>query len=760
MLNATQIQQASLAVRELRVSLSNFFLYSAENAMVKQSLDRFLEVLTRLFDEFPSVSFGESEGRLVVEGAPLDERLTGSTNMIKDLFLTHKIHTLTFDKGVQAPEVHALFSLLRPRALPTGVSLSQALVQQSLGHVHVNEKVFVALSEGEVVVPSDAATGSGQNMQEALEALQYFLQIFSRVRPDTNKQEVARRLMENMGAWLEVPETPGGPGGGEGPGGKGAGAGSNPQPWRDLMGGFLGLKAALASLKTPAQVSDAQVSMDDLLKKLVLLGESQGVALEDPPAAASAPAAAAEASQAAPTSPTSPTSPATPAAPAETVPPEQGSLFETDPVLVAIGKRDWDALLAPELEEKLGEKIPSLQDPDQTETMESLWEKLWEKVFSADEPTQALALRQLSHFQWNRVPRPLQLEGFRNLCRLLKEIRRPANYPIALTLAQDWIPQELASADWTDLLEMTRLLVRAATQTPARFEKQNQAARVALDTVFCEPILESLLNRYPSEPEEGNNTRKLFILLGPRVGPFLFNKIEETQTGSSTWLKALDLLEAQQKEGQHVYETWLGWPEKRAQLEKFLDIFVAVPPTGELEDYFERHWNTFSPLAQGKILASARQWKKQGFRPFLMRLLEKPEAPIALEALETLAAVGLEGDGEAIVKAVKDYPPHGKEREKFWVKACEALGRLADTPATTHLMDWAGKYKFMERKMGRSLEVRRAAIQALGHSRSATVWDFLGSLRGEVEKELKPDVDESWKSVGARLSLKDGLPDA
>lgn len=746
MLNPTQIQQASLAVRELRVSLSNFFLYAAENAMVKQSLDRFLASLSKLFAELPSVSFAESEGRLVVEGAALDERLTGSTNMIKDLFLTHKIHTLTFLGEVQAPEVHALFSLLRPRALPTGVSLSQALVQQSLEHIRVNEKVFVALSEGEVVVPSDTAPAGEQNLPEALEALQYFLQIFNRVRPDAKKQEVARHLMDNMGGWLQSVGDPGGGAAGGGGAGYGKAGPANVQPWRELMGGFLGLKAALTSMKTPAQASDAQVSMDDLIKKLVLLGESQGVELDEKPAPP--PIAVAPEAPAVP--------PPAPVAVEAAAPPEPVDLSEADSIQLALKRGNLDFLLTPELEEKLGEKIAWLQEPAQEEALEAFWKKLWDMIFTADEPTQALAMRHLSRLQWNRVPRPLQLEGLRSLCRLLKEIRRPANYPMALTLAQDWIPQELASDDWTDLLEMTRLLVRAATQTPPRFEKQNQAARVALDTVFCEPILESLLNRYPAEPEEGNNTGKLFILLGPRVGPFLFSKIEEELTGSAFWLKALDLLEAQQKEGLHVYETWLGWPEKRGQLEKFLDIFTAVPPSGELEDFFERHWTTFSPLAQGKILASARQWRKKGFRPFLLRLLEKPEAPIALEALETLGVVGIEGDAEAIVLAVKNYPPQGKDKEKFWVKACEALGYLADAPAAAALMEWGGKYHFMEAKKNRSLEVRRAAIRALRRFRSSEVRDFLAGLKKEGEKELKEDVEETLRSVDENIASKFG----
>ncbi|HET9869715.1 MAG TPA: hypothetical protein VFR02_04345 [bacterium] len=40
MLNPEQVQLASTAVRGPRAALSNFFLYSAENAMVRQALDR------------------------------------------------------------------------------------------------------------------------------------------------------------------------------------------------------------------------------------------------------------------------------------------------------------------------------------------------------------------------------------------------------------------------------------------------------------------------------------------------------------------------------------------------------------------------------------------------------------------------------------------------------------------------------------------------------------------------------------------------
>lgn len=751
MLNPDQIQSASIAVRELRVSLSNFFLYSSENAMVTQSLERLLEVLGRLFETLPAVAVGESEGRLVVEGSPLDERLAGSTNMLKDLFLTHKIHSLTFLKGLAADEMRSLFSLLKPKALPSGMSLAQALVQQSLEHIRVNEKVFVALSEGEVVVKADSGAPGEQNLQEALEALQYFLQIFSRVKPDHNKQEVARRLMENMGAWV----------GGEGMAGvagerKGT---DDARPWRELLGGFLALKGALASIRKPAELKEAQVSMDELLKKLVLLGESQGVSLEEAPKegwAVSGEGPLPPGETPSPANPGGASGEGTPAtAPEALEAPEQENLFETDPVLSAVESGAWGLLEDPLLEEKVAQRLPQLQELERAEVFESLWEKLWEMVFSPEEEPQALALRQLNRIQWNRLSRPLQLEGFRNLRRLLEEIRRPALYPFALTLVQDWIPQELSSPDWEELLGTVRLLKELAEKTPPLFEKQNQATRVALETVFCEPVLESLFGRFRDRGRDADGIRRLFLELGVRVAPFFFNKVEREAVESPDWKDAVEMLEEFEVRGLRVYESWLDWPEKRTEIEKFLEIFKATPPKAEMEDYFRRHWGSFGPAAQVKILEIIEQWKRTDFRPFLADLLERPDQPVALRALEALSRMGREGDGETVVEAVKRYPPRGKDREKFWVQACRALGALSDAAAASALMEWAEKYKFMEHKRERSLEVRRAALEALGGFRSQTVRDFLATLQ-RSEKELRPEVERALQSVEEKLSTGGG----
>ena len=256
----------------------------------------------------------------------------------------------------------------------------QALANHPLEHIHVNEKVFVAIKEGEKVVSAaEVGLSDGENFQEALEALQYFLQIFSRVKPDSNKKEVAQRMMDHMGSWLDegYPRGMGGSmgrggaGGGEGsgggPGSGGGGSGSS-NPFAEVVAGFLALKNNLSSLGQSDQLNDVQLSMDDLLKRLVLLGEGRGMSAGENSGSA---------------------------AMAGTGPEQEEALFDIDPVTSALESGKLDVFWEPGLENKTAEKLALFQSPEKIETFESLWDGLWHQILSGNEKVQALCLRQL-----------------------------------------------------------------------------------------------------------------------------------------------------------------------------------------------------------------------------------------------------------------------------------------------------------------------------------------------------------------------------
>jgi hypothetical protein len=721
-LTKEQVQTASKAVRELRVSLSNYFLYNSENPMVLESLGRFSKTLESLFENLPSVALGESEGRLVVEGTPLDERLTGSVNMIKDIFLTHKIHSLTFSRGIEPQELKALFDLLRPRALPSGTTLTQVLAQKPLEHIQMNEKVYVAIKEGEKVVSAeDMGLSDQDNLQEALEALQYFLQIFSRVRPDSNKREVAMRLTEHMGDWLKEGNFPGmagsgGPGGASEDGAGGGGTGGS-NPFAEIVTGFLALKNSLSSLGQSDASKDIQISMDELLKRLVMLGEGQGMT---PGSGGTAGAGSGE---------------------------EQEALFNVDQVQNAIDSGKVEIFWDKALENKSAEKLPLLQGPEMTDLFESLWEGLWRQILTGDEKSQTVSLRQMNRLQWNSIPRPLQLDGFRNFRRFLSETRRPSQYSLGLNMLQNWLSMELEQPNWEELIETIVVLKQMAEMSPPLFEKQDLVARVTLETVFNHPALEKIFTGYSRTGPEGNNWLRLFSILAPWVGPFLWEKIEKAPADSAEWNKSVEMLEALENIGTDIVESLLGEKAGQEKMAKWTVVFKKILPPESFCAHCEKNWHSFTPDLQEKLMEMMEVFPRKAFRSLLIGLLEFPDQSMASRALALLPDVGRQGDARDIISAMRKYKPHSMGWDQFMIKACYILGKMADPYAINFLFELAEHYKFLEGHKDRPLEIRRAAIEALGNYHFQSVKNFLNTLTKGLEKELKPALEQALKSV-------------
>ncbi len=727
MLNPEQIQLASTAVRELRVALSNFFLYSEENAMVQQSLDRFLANLNKLFATMPSISLGESEGRLVVEGAPLDERSTGSLNMIKDLFLVQKIQSLAFLKGIQASELKTFFGLLRPKTLSAGQSLARALEGKKLPHLKLNEKVFVAIKDGEKVVSGasaaaeSSALGGEENLQEALEALQYFLQIFARVRPETSKKEVGQKLMEHLGDWLKSEDLlslPATSGARAVSGASSAHAVSN---WQNMLEGFLKLKKTLAGVKEPQQVKTAQLSLDDLLKKLVFLGEGQGLGAGE--AGASIASGASE---------------------------QQPVLFEMDPVFEKLQSGQLEVLSDPSLEGPVGDALLRLQSLPQGEAFHAVWDGLWKNIFSGDEKIQSQGLRHLNRLQWDRMPRPLQLAGFQNLRHFLSGEPSASGYFVALSLVQNWLPLELNKPSWEEVAAMTQALGVLAKRNPPLFERQDEAARATLSSIFYPPALESLYGAETSgESEKGLKTR-LFSTLASLTAPFLMDKVQRQSPDSDDWKKAVDLLNQIETAGIPVYERWISRHESPEEWAAFLGMFERVNFSPALADYLEKNWNALAMENRLSVITLVGRWKRTDFHPLVLELLHGISPELALAALKILPRIAMEGDSRRVILELKNYAMDSPAREPFWLETCKALGGLAEPYALSDLMEWAGKYKFLENKKERSAAVRLAALEALGQFKSERVAVFLTKLQ-EDEREMRPAIQGVLEKVRKRI---------
>ncbi len=726
MLQPEQAKAAAILVRELRIAFSNYFLYSADNSMVKQSLEKFLAVLGDLFKSLSAVSLGESEGRLVVEGTALDERATGSTNMIKDLFLTHKIHSMTFQPGLQLDELQKFFELLKPRALPPGQTLFQAAEAKGIANIKVNEKMFVAVKEGERVVAAGTALDGlekEENFQEALEALQYFLQIFARVNPSSNKKEVARKMMGQMGGILSEDDF------------KEVGF-PVPAPtaeaqgnWGQIMGAFLAMKNNLASVKAPEQLASVQMSMDDLLKKLVLMGESQGFGtgtgggtgggsgFSEPDATE-----------------------------------ERFTLFETDPVLSALDENDFSKLTLAATEGQVVQRLPRLQESTEQERFVKLWNGLWRSAMGEPGEARNVTLRHLLRLDWAKLPEPLQKSGLSKVRELFGTGQTAESFPLVMSLYQNWVTKDLTDPDWPELILGASALKGIAFRAEQEFENQSAQAKTTLESVFSRHALDQLDALYVAPGKEPETRERLFIVLDFLTGPFFIQRAMDSPADSPAFQKAFSWLDRFQTLQVPVLERWFqaGAPSDRIRL--FLEMFKKMPPSATLFDLFNKNWANFSMDQKLQVMEIAFRWRLSVFRPRLIELVGALDKNLSIPALRSLSKIGLEGDSLAIVEAVKAYGPDNPERDEFWIEACRVLGDLAEAYTINTLVEWADGYRFLEKKGERPMAVREAAVEALGHFRSQYVHKFLLKLEKDAEKELRPLVEQALKGVNEKLA--------
>ena len=720
MLNENEILTASSAIREFRVALSNLFLYEASNDMVGQSLERFLNVLEQLLANYDPVTIGLSEGRMVVEGSALNERVTGSTNMIRDLFQSHEIHSITLGRGLTTDELKAFADKIRPRALPPGTTLVQALKAEPLPHLQVNQKMFVAVKEGEIVGASGAG-GEDTNFNEALEALQYFLQVFSRVKPDANKKEIAQKLSENLGGWLPENSSEGlsapGTGSGTGSGGD-AGLGQ-------LLTVFQQMRSLLAKIPAPAGMENQQQDLDEMVRKMAssLMSQKTG--------GASAPSSS-------------------------NVPESDGSqavLFETDPVLTALESGFLAPLENPFQEDAVARCIQTLQEQSRMDSMDSLWEGLWKNLDNPDENIQSLGLRHLGRWNWETLPRHLQLDALRRCGAFLDQIPKPAPSQAALTLARAWLTQEWKNPDWPAFNELVACIESLSVKRLPHLSAQSSAAKKTMESLFPGSSLEELWKRYAKGGFDAHGPAELWTALGTYGCAYLMPKALAEGADDKHRGLALAALERIIFTGRPVLEEWMESKPKSAGWAPFLTLFHQITMNAGVAKKLTEVWHQMTPAERLSALRGAARWNRREFRVQAFQFILEGLHGEAVEALQLLPNIAQPGDSREVIQAVeKRFYKDKNEKDEFQVEACRSLGRLQDSLAVKPLQEWVQTQGILSKLLERSHAVRCAALLALAEFRSQQVRNFLEKCADSGDKSLRTTAHEALKISAANLA--------
>jgi acyl carrier protein len=162
--------QSMNILSSLHAAMVNFHLYPPTSDLVKDSVKRALDDLLQGLASWGSITFCELEGKLLINEFCLEERDQSRPNtqaFLKDLGLW-EVRSITFDSGLEDEELWIFLELFgRKRADRTiEGSLGGLLQADQIGHIKVDEKIYVSLSKDQ-----DLSSLGGEFGGEAMDLL-------------------------------------------------------------------------------------------------------------------------------------------------------------------------------------------------------------------------------------------------------------------------------------------------------------------------------------------------------------------------------------------------------------------------------------------------------------------------------------------------------------------------------------------------------------------------------------------------------------
>jgi hypothetical protein len=497
-----------------------------------------------------------------------------------------------------------------------------------------------------------------------------------------------------------------------------------------MMASFFSLKKNLAAIKDPGELPSIQVSLEDLLKKLVVLGESQGWG-----GGGSGEGSGTGGSGGGIDSTD-----------------DHFTLFETDPILSALDENDFSKLALASQEGVVAQHLARLQEPGEGERFEKLWKGLWRSALGQPGETRNLSLRQLQRLDWGKIPRPLQREGLQKLRELFAVGQTAESFPMVMALYKNWVTREISDPEWPEMILGAAALKGIAFRTEQEFPNQAAQAKAALESVFNRSALEHLDGLYVAPGTEPETRERLFELLDYLTGPYFIQRAMDSAPDTELSKRAFHWLDRFQTHRVNALEKWFqaGAPTDRMRL--FLEMFKKLPPSPALFEMFGKNWGSFTLDQKLQVIEVVERWRWSAFRPRIIELLGAMDKDLSIPALSIMDKIGMEGDSLLIVEAVKAYDLTHPLREDYWVEACRVMGLLTEAYTINILVEWASGYHFLEKKIERPMTVRAAAVEALGQFRSQYAQKFLRKLEKEAEKELRPSIEKALKNLDEKLA--------
>jgi hypothetical protein len=133
----SDVRLLSEAVTELSISRKNVELYPPDHPIIKNSLDRTLELLKKLFQRRNAITLGIAKNTLVVDDHNLDKRNPVFQDFALSIY-SRGIAAITFYSGLDVKDLAVLHELIIMREGPIGDALVQLADTKDLRHVKLS----------------------------------------------------------------------------------------------------------------------------------------------------------------------------------------------------------------------------------------------------------------------------------------------------------------------------------------------------------------------------------------------------------------------------------------------------------------------------------------------------------------------------------------------------------------------------------------------------------------------------------------------
>jgi hypothetical protein len=431
---------------------------------------------------------------------------------------------------------------------------------------------------------------------------------------------------------------------------------------------------------------------------------------------------------------------------------DQEALFETDPILTALGKGDLTPIQDPRREAEVVRVIQKLQEEPQLDLLNPLWEGIWLAVKNPEADIQALGLRYLNRLKWENIPRDLQIDGLIHLKDYLVECINPVPFQLALLLTYGWMSEEWKQPDWSAFNGVLRSLVLLERIPKEKFPDQKNKTRLTFQGLFYAETYEELLRRFMKKDVNSSGAMETWSALGSKAANYLLEKILSGTSEEAVVNAVYGILERLEFSGQDVLLNYLGSGNKPARFEAYLHLFERLIMNRGVAGRLQEMWGTLT-IAEGEIiLEAAAKWRRKEFRNVALRRITEAEAAEGLHALQLFPSFSQEGDSRELIQAVENRNFKGKnEKDAFYIELCNSLGRLMESVSITVLEDWVQSKGLLDKLSEKNDSVKRAALQALGQYHSQQVRTFLEHYAEHGDKDLRPIAISALRSMAERL---------